>query len=301
MAHRTVHTGSGRQLGLSGIGNAEAPRLVVLFHPTPGAGGFDPNPTVSNTSNIHLLTPDRPGYGSSDPLPDGVTPTIGSHVDDVAEYLRHAESFALASSGVSFGSVGVIGWGGGGRYALAFAARHRAFVDKVVLVGTASPEHGPAPSGILEATAIPERATMASLLTSLEATDRSALTPLGVVPGDPRLELPGLPQRLGHMLGDAYRQGMAGVATDLLAAQDGSWFARLGAITARTWLLYGAADGYAGREDGEWFRARIPNAQLDIVDGSSTLAIASEWERIVAYLEPERGDDAETPRGGTSS
>lgn len=297
MAHRTVRTSSGRQLGLSGIGNAEAPRLVVLFHPTPGVGAFDPDPTVSNHGNIHVLAPDRPGYGSSDPLPEGVTPTIGSHVEDVAEYLRHAESFARASSGVSFGSVGVIGWGGGGRYALAFAARHPAFVDKVVLVGTASPEHGAAPSGILEAAEVPEKATVASLLSSLDGTDRSALTPLGVLPMDPHLNLPGLPQRLGHLLGDAYRQGMVGVATDLLAAQDGSWFARLGAVTAETWLLYGSHDGYAGQDDGEWFRSRIPNARLDLVDGSSTLAIASEWQRIVAYLEPKPGDDAETPRG----
>lgn len=287
MAHRTVHTSSGRQLGLSGIGNAEATRLVVMFHPTPGAGGFDPDPIVTNQSNIHVLTPDRPGYGSSDPLPEGRTPTIGSHIDDVAEYLRSAESFARASSGVSFGSVGVIGWGGGGRYALAFAARHPAFVDKVVLVGTASPEHGAAPSGILDATEIPEKSTVASLQSALEGTDRTALTPLGVLPGDPRLARTGLAQRLAHMLGDAYRQGMVGVATDLLAAQDRSWFARLDAIRAEARLLYGAADGYAGRDDGEWFRSRIPNARLDVVDGSSTLAIASEWQRIVDYLEPE--------------
>lgn len=301
MAHRTVHTSSGRQIGLSGIGNAEAPRLVVLFHPTPGAGGFDPDPTVSNESNIHLLSFDRPGYGSSDPLPEGVTPTIRGHVDDVAEYLRSAESFALASSGVSFGPVGVIGWGGGGRYALAFAARHPAFVDKVVLVGTPSPEHGPAPSGILEGARIPENATVASLQTALDGTDRSALTPLGVAPDDPRLASAGLLQRLMHMREDAYRQGLVGVATDLLAAQDHRWFDRLDAITADTLLLYGAGDAYASGDDGEWFRSRIPNAQLDVVDGSSVLAITAEWQRIVAFLEPERGDDAQTPRGGRSS
>lgn len=75
-------------------------RTVVLF-----GSGEDPDPELTWARGVTLLGGDGAG----------------------AEF-DHA------------GSVGVVGWSGGGLDALAFAVRHAGLVDRVVLVATAMPE-----------------------------------------------------------------------------------------------------------------------------------------------------------------
>ncbi len=165
MAHRIVRLKSGRQLGLTGIGNAEATRLALFLHPTPGAGGFDPDPVASNAHDVHIVTIDRPGYGSSAPLPDSDgrdgDPTIDGFVRDVAEWLQTSELTARATSGISYGSVGVIGWGSGGRYALALAEQHPGLVDRLVIVGSPAPAGDPGEQpGIVDTVAVSDDASL---------------------------------------------------------------------------------------------------------------------------------------------
>ncbi|WKK72245.1 hypothetical protein Q0F99_04400 [Rathayibacter oskolensis] len=47
MANHRFELRSGRGIGVSAAGDPIADRLVVFCHPTPGAGGFDPDPLVT--------------------------------------------------------------------------------------------------------------------------------------------------------------------------------------------------------------------------------------------------------------
>ena len=64
MTHHIVELRDGRHVGVTGLGDPEADRLVLMCHPSPGAGGFDPDPPATSTAGVRIITLDRPGYGS---------------------------------------------------------------------------------------------------------------------------------------------------------------------------------------------------------------------------------------------
>ncbi|WP_158437706.1 alpha/beta fold hydrolase [Naasia lichenicola] len=304
MAHRIVRLKSGRQLGLTGIGNAEATRLALFLHPTPGAGGFDPDPIASNRHDLHIITIDRPGYGSSAPLPGSddraSDPTIDGFVTDITEWLQTSELIARASSGISYGSVGVIGWGSGGRYALALAEQHPGLVDRLVIVGTPAPAGDPDElPGILDTVAVADDVSLADVLHQLDGADLTTPRSLGISADDRILEAPGLALRLSRMLDDAAVQGAVGVAGDLVAKRDSAWTSRLGDVTAPTLLVYGSDDPIAGDAHAAWFAERIPNAEVDLIADAGTLVVASRWNRILDFLSPD--DDPDDGPGGDSA
>jgi len=292
MANHRFELRSGRGIGVSAAGDPIADRLVVLCHPTPGAGGFDPDPLVTGPWGLHLMTLDRPGYGASDPVgpADG---RVQDRADDLAEYLRRSERTARVIDGARFGSVGVVGWGSGGVVALSLAARHPDLVDRLAIVGTPAPPQ----AGVLvhSTTAWERRRTLlgedAAGIAGTLPTDVPGLDALGVDPGDPVLASHGgLRNRLERMLGEGWRQGPTGAATDLVALRDGTWADELDRVTAEVLIVNGDADPVAGTEDARWFRSHLPDARSATVDGTGRLALVREWRRILDHVAPlERG------------
>ena len=269
MANHLFTLASGRTVGVSAAGDPVSNRLVVFCHPTPGAGGFDPDPSVTERSGVHLLMLDRPGYGASEPLRPGEPPTIERQADDLAEYLRAAVSTARSQSGVDFGSAGAIGWGTGGMVALALAARHPDLIDRVATVATASPV------GLAFDPDVQERLPF-------------TLASLGIDERDRVLERAGLRNRLARMLDDGSEQGLAGAKADFTAIRDGDWTRRLRRITATSLLVYGDDDPSAFVEDGRWYRRRMPRSRTRVVRvaGAGRLALVSEWRRILRQVAP---------------
>jgi len=133
MAHHLFELPDGRHAGVTGLGDPRGRRLVVMCHPSPGAGAFDPDPPATSTTGVRIITLDRPGYGASDPLPDEADP-LGAWLDDVDEYLQTVENIAKSIAGTDFGAVGVIGWGVGAVYATALAARRPGLVNRLALI-----------------------------------------------------------------------------------------------------------------------------------------------------------------------
>src|SRR3954465_8036792 len=86
VADRLVTMRDGRGLGLTAFGDPAVERVVVLCHPAPGAGGFDPDPAVTSAWGVHVVSVDRPGYGSSTALPDYQRPSVNAWADDLSEY-----------------------------------------------------------------------------------------------------------------------------------------------------------------------------------------------------------------------
>lgn len=308
MADQLFTLADGRRLGVSTHGNPVADHVVVFCHPAPGSGVFDPDPTVSESSDAHIVAIDRPGYGSSDPLPPGVWPSVARAADDIAEFLR-----ARSEAGMSLGEgaekgVSAVGWSAGGRVALALAARHPQLISRVAVVGT------PAPNDAVEWIPKP-LAEQSDALSQLPAdrafemlTDAFAhqATAAGLQPSDPPplamlgirdvdeqvLLAPGVRDRLEMMLEDAVRQGPIGQVTDLLAYTAHPWGFDLSDVRAETLLVYGRADEI-GPEHGDWYASQLANVSRHDVDGIGHLVVVPAWARVLEFLTDRRQPPAQ--------
>lgn len=265
MAQRRFELRSGRHLGVSATGDPLAKRLVVFCHPESGAGGFDPDPEITSRWGVHLLSLDRPGYGGSDSLPEGESPSVGARADEIAEFLQRSEKVAKEIDDTEFGAVGVVGWGVGGWVALALAARHPHLIDRVATIGMPTPDRW--------------RST------------RDVHPPLGIDPADPALDGPGVRSRLEHMVENGAAQGGSGPAFDEAAGADDGWMSELPKIAAATKLIYGLDDPIASADtDGEAFHERILTSTVVRVQGAGRLAIVSTWDRVLDHVAPDHGD-----------
>jgi pimeloyl-ACP methyl ester carboxylesterase len=267
-------------------------RLVVVCHPAPGAGGFDPDPAETRARNVTLLSVDRPGYGRSDPVAAGRWATVGSAADDIAAVLDSLDT----------DRVGVLGWSAGGRVALALAARRPELVDRVVVVAT------PAPDDEVPWIDPGQRAEL-ERLGGLGPEDVHAALAGGLdslVPGDPfsddalwllaaagtsdaaALRSPGVRRRLGETLRAAFAQGATGLAADIAGYCLQPWGFEPEEVTAETLLLYGSRDPIAPRPHARWWQERLPNARLEVAPDAGQLVLVARWSRALAHLAPER-------------
>jgi pimeloyl-ACP methyl ester carboxylesterase len=265
-------------------------RLVVLCHPAPGAGLFDPDPAETKARNVTLLSIDRPGYGRSDPV-TGRWSTVGCVADDIAAVLDSLDAER----------VGVVGWSAGGRVALALAARRPDLVDRVAVVAT------PAPDEELPWIDPEQRAELERLRERTADEAHSELTrrlsPL--VPSDPfaddalwllaaegtsdqaALRSPAVRNRLGELLRAAFAQGATGLAADIAGYCLQPWGFEPKAVEAKTLLLYGSRDPIAGPDHGRWWQERLPNARLEVAPDAGHLVLMPTWSRALAHLAPE--------------
>lgn len=265
-------------------------RTVVLCHAAPGSGAFDPDPDATRSRDIRLLAVDRPGYGASDPRTDTFA-TVGGAADDLAA--------VLDARGI--GRVSVAGWSAGGRVALAFAARHPERVERVAVVAT------PAPNGEVPWIPAQYQAQLDALRGRPPAEVHAALGEAlaGQVPDDPASDAALAPlgastadaavlatdvvrARLAGMLGEAYRQGVVGMALDIAGYGIQPWGFEPGDVAAKTLLVYGSADPIAGSRHGSWWQRHLPDARLEMAPGAGHLVIVPRWARILSHLAPNR-------------
>ncbi|MFJ3394926.1 alpha/beta fold hydrolase [Leifsonia aquatica] len=303
MANLTYTLRSGRRVGVTTLGDADAERIVVFCHPAPGTSVFDPDPDASATRNVHIVAIDRPGYGSSDPVPYGEWPSIVRAADDIAEYLRSVV-LAERSMGVRrVRTVGIAGWSAGGRVALAFAARHPDLTERVAIVATPAPNEAvPWIPPQLQAesdrlgTLAPAEAVQ-QLSEQLRSQADAILSPSD--PGDVPPEAvgatavdatvlaqPGVRDRLGRMLQDAFRQGAAGTAADILSYTARPWGFDPGDVQAKTLIVGGQGDAIAGNAHAAWYQKAVPDSRMEMVPGVGHLVIVPAWGRVLAHLAP---------------
>jgi pimeloyl-ACP methyl ester carboxylesterase len=289
MAIDMVTRDGGRRVAVHRMAEGDTGRTLVLCHPAPGAGAFDPDPPATLARGVTLLAVDRPGYGRSDPVPDASWASVFGAADDLAAVLDRAVS----------GPVGLAGWSAGGRVALALAARRPDLVDRVVLLGTPAPHEQlpwmpPEQQASLDALrGLPPDAVRAALSQQLaplippDARAADALSLLAASPADDAaLAVPGARARLADMLEAAFAQGVSGFASDLAGYGLQAWGFAPEDVQAKTLLLYGSRDPVAGARHGSWWQKHLPNARLEVVPGAGHLLILAMWARALSHLAP---------------
>src|SRR3954470_22512634 len=126
----TLRLPDGRRMGVAYHGDP-AGAAVFVCHGTPASRlGHDFTDEAARPRKLRMICLDRPGMGLSDPKPDRTIAGFADDVAAVADQLGH-ERFA------------VLGYSGGGPYALACGARLPERVTTVALMAGVGPADGP--------------------------------------------------------------------------------------------------------------------------------------------------------------
>jgi pimeloyl-ACP methyl ester carboxylesterase len=271
-ADLTVDLPDGRTLAYAEWGDP-AGEPVVLLHRSPGSRLFDPGPDA--TAAVRLITVDRPGYGRTDPAGE---PSFSAVADDLA---------ALAEA-LDLREVALMGWSGGGQFALASLPALADRVASLTLMCTPAPDEAipwyPEESRpMLPALRADPVAALPMVAQGFEAmmADPDGLGATDPSPADAETRaLPGLLEAHTAMMREAGRQGAAGVAFDVVAGGRGDPLP-LEAVNVPTRLWYGAADEYIRPEHGRWYAERIAGSRLEEVENAGHLLPVLSWPEIL--------------------
>lgn len=254
--------------------------------------------------DVHIESIDRPGYGSSDPWPEGAWPTVSGAADDIGAYLEASLNTVHELGITQMDHVGVVGWSAGGRVALALAAKYPHLVDRVAIVGTPapneqvqwmSPDLTSATARLTTLGAQEAIGTLSAMLqenmaAELPGSDPEAHAPLGLlgVSDADRIALvfPGARLRLDRMLRNAFRQGWTGLASDILSYTARDWGFDLKKVRADTLLLYGDEDPVAGIAHARWYQKHLPDAEIEMVPDAGHLLVIPAWDRVLSHVAP---------------
>lgn len=265
---------------------ADAP-VVLLCHSAPGSGSFDPDPAATAAAGVRLIAVDRPGYGGSAPVTDGFA-TIGLAADDAAAVLAD-----LLPAGAT---AGVAGWSAGGRIALALAARRPELVGRVGVIAAPAPDedvpwYGDENRAMVDALrGLPPADATARLAAVFEgllagAGDEALLDLAGVADADTDVLTAPVRERLRAMLGAATAQGVTGMVADLAGYTLADWGFTPPQVTADVLLAYGADDERVPPAHGEWYRDRLPSAELQLWPGVGHLVVVPAWGRVLEHVQ----------------
>jgi pimeloyl-ACP methyl ester carboxylesterase len=276
-ADLTLEGPGGRTLAYAEWGDP-AGKPVLLLHRSPGSRLFDPGPDA--TSGVRLITVDRPGYGGTDPVAEPSYSVVAGDLSALAEALDLKE-------------VALMGWSGGGQFALASLPALADRVASLTLIVTPAPDEAipwyPEESRpMLPALRADPVAALPMVAGGFEAmmADPDMLGATDPSPADADTRaLPGVLEAHTAMMREAGRQGAAGTAFDVVAGGRGDPLP-LDAVNVPTRLWYGAGDEYIPPEHGRWYAERIAGSRLEEVEGAGHLLPVLRWREILAF---ERG------------
>jgi pimeloyl-ACP methyl ester carboxylesterase len=282
-ADRTIRLRDGRQLAYAEWADL-AGRPVVLLHGTPGSRLICLDEDATVAAGVRLITVDRPGYGLSNPRAGR---TVLGWVDDFIEF---AEKLELPPCPV-------IGWSGGGPYALALGFR---LPDRITGIGLAAARGpiDPVP-GMLEAS-VPEGARAAFRLLrqdyaagvaaiedgdawfSGDGWERTFARSWGDA-DDRVLADPATLEAMKTLIREAARQGPAGYVADHIA-ETLPWSFSLSEITQPVHIWYGESDEPWVPMSADYLVANIPDVTLVTYPGEAHLFPFDHWAEMLAAM-----------------
>jgi pimeloyl-ACP methyl ester carboxylesterase len=280
----TMMLPDGRALAYDDVGDAGGVPVVYL-HGCPDCRLS--RPPDARVDGVRLIAVDRPGYGHSD-------------ADLVGDEITQADDVVALADALGIDRFAVLGWSSGGPGALALGARH---ASRITAVGVAA---GPVPMvadpevwdaidpvitmrGETMESMTPDEfaATVAPLLAPLDATfelmmeavtegkDAAYLRDLASVGG--------LHEQLALGAIAAVERGLAGAERDMRAMVS-PWPFELADVAVPVVLWYGTEDHRFKPPVGQWLADRIPDARLEVFDGTSHLLPLVHWMQVMNDL-----------------
>jgi pimeloyl-ACP methyl ester carboxylesterase len=291
----TATLADGRRISWAEYGEpAGAP--LVLLHGTPGSRlqfRFMHEPALA--AGVRLVTPERPGYGGSDPVPGGVTFT--GYADDLGQLLDHLGLASVTLGGAS----------GGGGFAVAAAVAHPQRVNRLILISAGLP----APRTALRGMAFPVRALLflavraprlagrliAAQLTADLDSPIARLARRRMHAGDRRLfDDPAWRARFTEDFREALRQGPGAAVDDLGQAHRDPHGADLAHLVVDTVLVHGSEDVNAPVGIARWVASQVPRARLVELPEAGHLSALEQPELVLGWVdrEPDRSGEPQT-------
>ena len=277
----TLH--DGRTLAYTEIGAPNGP-AVFYFHGAPGSRlelvALD---EAFVAAGVRAVTPDRPGYGGSSPLPGRTTAVWADDVATLADHLG-VERFA------------VMGLSSGGPYTVACAALlGERVVGAIVAAGNTDMSWPGAADGYLQSEldimAMDDENAAVAWCIEHYGADGS-----GFFGGESELDLDNLDlgevdgawladetnlHALVTTMSEAFHQGVVGYAHDI-TVQGRAWTFDPTAITARTVVVHGTEDRLVPISHSEHTAALIPGAERRELPGVGHLSLLHRLPELAA-------------------
>jgi pimeloyl-ACP methyl ester carboxylesterase len=268
----------GRVLAYTDLGASDGP-VVFYFHGAPTSRldlvGHD---DAFHAAGVRVVSPDRPGYGGSSPLPDRRREDWSADVAALADALG-VDRFAV--TGIS----------SGGPYVVACAALLRTRVaSAAVLAGVTDMAWPQAWDGYMADEADLMRLGDEDAVTTC-CEDRYGIDGAGYLTGEPDLSPPDL-AFMAHAptaravvanITEAFRQGVGGYAQDI-ACQARPWSFDPAAIAAPLEVLHGEADTLVPVGHARHTAELVPGAVLTTFPDHGHLSMWGEFPRVVSSL-----------------
>jgi pimeloyl-ACP methyl ester carboxylesterase len=281
---QTLVLADGRTLGYALWGEPEG-SPVLLVGTSPGSRLFCPDLPATVAAGVRLVTVDRPGYGRSDPDPH---PSMARWVADTGALVDH----------LRLGRFGLVGWSGGGQFALAVAAGLPERVTSLALAGTPAPAHDDLgdwpPEEIRQLVGLIRKDPQGAVAGIVAANqwypaDPQSPVRLWSAPGDQAVgRLPQVAEAMAVMLREGARQGATGLVYDLVAGSL-DWGFALSEVGAPVALWYGTLDPVVSTKHGRYYAQRLPHASEVYTRAADHLLAIPLWGAILGALELPQG------------
>jgi len=282
-----VRLADGRAVGVAEHGDRGG-RPVFLLHGTPSSRlGFEVVDEPARARGVRVLCPDRPGIGRSDPAP------VSSRVGD------YAPELAALGDALRIDTFAVLGYSGGGPFALAAAALLPDRVHGVGLVAGVGPLDRPGARESLSKTDVVlldlcERlpSVAGAVLRAMAAgTRRAPKTALRIFKTDLRqadrhaVEEDGQGLALMASFVEALRQGPGGVIDDYrIPARE--WDFGLADVHLPVHIWQGDDDTVVPPERSEDLAEALPNAVLHRLPGEGHISILRRMGEVLDSVAP---------------
>lgn len=276
----TLTLSDGRALGFSEYGRSDG-RPLLLFHGAPGSRlECHPDQSILKELGVRLIVPDRPGYGISDSAPEC---TILSWADDVRQLMDSLEVECCP----------VIGFSGGGPYAMACAYMLPERISRLGLVSSVAPFDNPngtdgmnEQSRALYALALADPATFGQQIESLVSSGEALfqIMTAGLPEEDRQLfaseSLAGMYRK---NMDEAVRSGVAGIVSDMLLYPQ-PWGFQPGDINCETCLWQGMKDINVPPSMGGYLAGEILDCNAFYLAEEAHFLLFSYWREILRRL-----------------
>ena len=270
----------GRTLHVYDSAPGDDGRLAVVWHHGTPNLGVPPEPLfeAGEWLGIRWIGFDRPGYGGSTAAPGRTMASV-------------AADLTTAVDALGIGSFALMGYSGGGSYALGAAAVLGERVEAVATFAAIAPYDadgldwydGMIPSGL------------ASLRAAAAGRDAKVRHETSGVEYDPEFTTADLAMFdgpwgwLGSVAGDkSMPNGPDGLIDDDCSYVV-PWGCDLAKITAPTLLAHGTDDGIIPSPHGQWLADHLPTAKLDLYPGLGHVSVLAHAESGLEWIREQTG------------